>query len=269
MHSLCFSPKSFLSFSTLSPMTKTCLTLTHTKTILTINSTDHFVLLPFTKPNTKQERGRERESDQHPKTMSSKTTPTSNDHQWIECLPQTFMDSQSLNGFLESTPTARTSTAAVSKPIRRRSRASKKTPTTLLNANANNFRALVQQFTGCPNTPISFRNQRGPVNLNFGLKNATPLIEPLGKPYDYHDVQSQTVQPQQHQHQWSHFQETDQVLHDQQSMYSLNNVTSDVFQSLSINSNPSMQSTHGFGAANDVSLHDYAFSSTDDGYLML
>ncbi|XP_048318812.1 uncharacterized protein LOC112489192 [Ziziphus jujuba] len=154
--------------------------------------------------------------------MSSKTTPTSNDHQWIECLPQTFLDSQpsSLNGFLDSTPTARSGTTA-SKPIRRRSRASKKTPTTLLNANANNFRALVQQFTGCPSNPISFRNQKGPVNLNFGLKNATPLIEPLGKPYDYHDFQSQTVQPQQHQHQQSHFEETDQVLHDQQMCRSL------------------------------------------------
>ncbi|KAF3949029.1 hypothetical protein CMV_025044 [Castanea mollissima] len=48
----------------------------------------------------------------------------------------------------------------VSKPIRRRSRASKKTPTTLLNANTNNFRALVQQFTGCPSASISFSNQR-------------------------------------------------------------------------------------------------------------
>ncbi|OWM85708.1 VQ motif-containing protein 22 [Punica granatum] len=50
------------------------------------------------------------------------------------------------------------------KPIRRRSRASKRTPATVLNANTNNFRALVQQFTGCPSTAISFK---GPVNLSF------------------------------------------------------------------------------------------------------
>ncbi|KAJ0017161.1 hypothetical protein Pint_12112 [Pistacia integerrima] len=60
----------------------------------------------------------------------------------------------------------------VSKPVRRRSRASKKTPTTLLNANANNFRSLVQQFTGCPSSaPFSFGSKKGPVNLSFGLGN--------------------------------------------------------------------------------------------------
>ncbi|TYH94618.1 hypothetical protein ES332_A12G051900v1 [Gossypium tomentosum] len=56
------------------------------------------------------------------------------------------------------------------KPIRRRARASKKTPTTLLNADASNFRALVQRFTGCPTTPpLSTNNRRGPINLNFAL----------------------------------------------------------------------------------------------------
>ncbi|KAM7258479.1 hypothetical protein ACFE04_014220 [Oxalis oulophora] len=52
------------------------------------------------------------------------------------------------------------------KPVRRRrSRAPNKTPTTLLNASAGNFRALVQQFTGCR------KRQRGPINLNFALAN--------------------------------------------------------------------------------------------------
>ncbi|XWS40475.1 hypothetical protein CRYUN_Cryun18bG0143100 [Craigia yunnanensis] len=59
--------------------------------------------------------------------------------------------------------------ASSSKPIRRRPRASKKTPTTLLNANTSNFRALVQQFTGCPSAPLSPGNRRGPINLNFAL----------------------------------------------------------------------------------------------------
>lgn len=64
------------------------------------------------------------------------------------------------------------SSGGVSKPIRRRSRASKKTPTTLLSASTANFRALVQQFTGCQPTTggaISFGSQKGPITLNFGL----------------------------------------------------------------------------------------------------
>lgn len=55
------------------------------------------------------------------------------------------------------------------KPMRRRSRASKRTPTTVLQANTSNFRSLVQQFTGCPSTSISFN--KGPVNLNFSNHN--------------------------------------------------------------------------------------------------
>ncbi|KAK7359596.1 hypothetical protein VNO77_01557 [Canavalia gladiata] len=54
------------------------------------------------------------------------------------------------------------------KPIRKRSRASKRTPFTLLKANTSNFRTLVQQFTGCPNTttmPLAFH--KGPITLNF------------------------------------------------------------------------------------------------------
>ncbi|VFQ92688.1 unnamed protein product [Cuscuta campestris] len=38
----------------------------------------------------------------------------------------------------------------VSKPVRRRTRASRRTPTTVLNTDASNFRAMVQQFTGGP-----------------------------------------------------------------------------------------------------------------------
>ncbi|KAL5076167.1 hypothetical protein RYX36_015151 [Vicia faba] len=43
----------------------------------------------------------------------------------------------------------------VSKPIRRRSRASRRTPTTLLNTDTTNFRAMVQQFTGGPIAPFA------------------------------------------------------------------------------------------------------------------
>lgn len=55
---------------------------------------------------------------------------------------------------------------SASKPVRRRSRASKKTPTTLVNASISNFRAVVQQYTGCHTCPIT--NQKGPINLSFG-----------------------------------------------------------------------------------------------------
>ncbi|PIN17259.1 hypothetical protein CDL12_10081 [Handroanthus impetiginosus] len=55
----------------------------------------------------------------------------------------------------------------IGKPIRRRSRASTRAPTTLLNANASNFRALVQQFTGCHSPPLPFGAYKGPINLNF------------------------------------------------------------------------------------------------------
>lgn len=91
----------------------------------------------------------------------------------------------------------------VSKPVTRRSRASKKTPATLINASTANFRALVQQFTGCPpSTSISFGSHKGPINLNFGLGSAqnhscaTAETELLGNSY-YHRRLSQMQQPRQ------------------------------------------------------------------------
>ncbi|KAL7131339.1 hypothetical protein ABFS83_13G190800 [Erythranthe nasuta] len=69
---------------------------------------------------------------------------------------------------------------SVGKPIRRRSRASRKSPATLLNANASNFRALVQQFTGChsPLSPFGMTtttNYKGPINLNFAQHKSCNL----------------------------------------------------------------------------------------------
>ncbi|TKY57541.1 VQ motif-containing protein 22 [Spatholobus suberectus] len=63
----------------------------------------------------------------------------------------------------------------VSKPIRRRSRASRRTPTTLLNTDTTNFRAMVQQFTGAPSAPDHLFGSRPlPVNPN-GLMLAPSL----------------------------------------------------------------------------------------------
>lgn len=56
--------------------------------------------------------------------------------------------------------------AGSDKPLKRRSRASRRTPPTLLNANTSNFRALVQQYTGCQTS--GSKNQKGPINLSFG-----------------------------------------------------------------------------------------------------
>ncbi|KAJ7969428.1 VQ motif protein [Quillaja saponaria] len=79
--------------------------------------------------------------------------------------------SDSPNNSCTSTSTGQLSTPKgignLSKPIRRRSRATKKTPTTLLNANTTNFRALVQQFTGCPRTALSLGVHKGPITLSF------------------------------------------------------------------------------------------------------
>ncbi|KAK1309317.1 hypothetical protein QJS10_CPA09g00872 [Acorus calamus] len=59
----------------------------------------------------------------------------------------------------------------VGKTPRRRSRASRKPPTTLLNTDTTNFRAMVQQFTGGPlaaYTPGFQSNFRGTMNLGYG-----------------------------------------------------------------------------------------------------
>ncbi|KDP27418.1 hypothetical protein JCGZ_20246 [Jatropha curcas] len=109
--------------------------------------------------------------------------PTSSD--WLQFYDQTTIyghtSLSSSFGFSDSTiATSTTSSSSpnhqsipnkglISKPIRRRSRTSKKTPTTLLNANTSNFRALVQQFTGCHSKTSSFSSRKGPINLNFQM----------------------------------------------------------------------------------------------------
>ncbi|KAL2454288.1 vq domain-containing protein [Abeliophyllum distichum] len=55
-------------------------------------------------------------------------------------------------------------------PKRRRSRASKLTPTTFLNAHITNFRALVQKHTGCSHT------DKGPITLCFGSSSSSSSI---------------------------------------------------------------------------------------------
>ncbi|XP_030474747.1 VQ motif-containing protein 22 [Syzygium oleosum] len=95
-----------------------------------------------------------------------------------------------------------------SKPTRRRSRASRRTPTTILNANTTNFRSLVQQFTGCPSTSISFgsTHRSSPLNLSFmGLGHEHQVVSSaeasLRNNYSYGVQVQQQARPSQQLHQ--------------------------------------------------------------------
>ncbi|XP_021907145.1 VQ motif-containing protein 22 [Carica papaya] len=66
----------------------------------------------------------------------------------------------------------------VSRPMRRRTRASRRTPTTLLNTDTTNFRAMVQQFTGGPSAPFA----SGGPGFSFGMAPRTTLQTHIGNP---------------------------------------------------------------------------------------
>ncbi|CAL9132366.1 unnamed protein product [Musa acuminata var. zebrina] len=70
---------------------------------------------------------------------------------------------------------------------RRRPRASRRAPVTMLNTDTANFRAMVQQFTGVPSGPYSsgYRRGGGPV-VTFGRSSSDPVRETV------------TVFPEQH-----------------------------------------------------------------------
>ncbi|CAL9185731.1 unnamed protein product [Musa hybrid cultivar] len=84
----------------------------------------------------------------------------------------------------------------VGKPVRRRSRASRKVPTTMVNTDAANFRMMVQQFTGNPSGPYTagYHPGGGPVSnvSNDSVERAhqTTALMSFGNP-----------QPQQQQQQ--------------------------------------------------------------------
>ncbi|KAL2900643.1 VQ motif-containing protein 22 [Bienertia sinuspersici] len=61
----------------------------------------------------------------------------------------------------------------------RKSRALKRSPVTVLNADVSNFRALVQQLTGRPSAATRFRSQRGPLNINFRQSKEANMMLPL------------------------------------------------------------------------------------------
>ncbi|XWS30944.1 hypothetical protein CRYUN_Cryun23aG0034500 [Craigia yunnanensis] len=90
----------------------------------------------------------------------------------------------------------------VGKPVRRRSRASRRTPTTLLNTDTTNFRAMVQQFTGGSSAPFAPVGHSGGPNFGFGFGGRQPHVNPssLMVPPAGFQLQYQQQQPQQ-QHQ--------------------------------------------------------------------
>ncbi|CAI9090652.1 OLC1v1025469C1 [Oldenlandia corymbosa var. corymbosa] len=59
----------------------------------------------------------------------------------------------------------------IGKQVKRRTRASRRTPTTLVNSSIKNFRSVVQQYTGFRSSTASGFNSvdgKGPITLNFG-----------------------------------------------------------------------------------------------------
>ncbi|KNA15243.1 hypothetical protein SOVF_099930 [Spinacia oleracea] len=71
----------------------------------------------------------------------------------------------------------------VTKPARKRTRASRRTPTTLLNTDTTNFRAMVQQFTGGPSS-------------NFDIPGPSPqiFVNGMGRGYGVHQQMGQLQQ---------------------------------------------------------------------------
>lgn len=138
------------------------------------------------------------------------------------------------------------------KPVRRRSRASKTTPITLLKANTSNFRALVQQFTGCSTTTaMSLAIHKGPITLNFqqGTKqhiqhHTTKITTPM-PPQFATMISSNQVhrvsQPQQHL-----------IMTEPQSEYWFEHVEN---SDLCVPSSGSCMDD-GFGFDDDFSLHE-------------
>ncbi|KAG2239192.1 hypothetical protein Bca4012_023953 [Brassica carinata] len=76
----------------------------------------------------------------------------------------------------------------VSKPTRRRSRASRRTPTTLLNTDTANFRAMVQQYTGGPSA-MAF----GSPSSVFSLTSSGPTAGTSSGGYQYANILNQAA----------------------------------------------------------------------------
>jgi len=108
------------------------------------------------------------------------------------------------------------------KPIRRRSRASRRTPTTLLNTDTTNFRAMVQQFTGGPAMPYATGSHpqypfpRGGSNFSFGVESRNQILNPTPSSGAFYQLQLQQQQQQQQREQQQREQQQHEPYYQQQ-----------------------------------------------------
>ncbi|CAA2934168.1 Hypothetical predicted protein [Olea europaea subsp. europaea] len=93
-----------------------------------------------------------------------------------------------------------------SRPLRRRTRASRRTPITLLNTDTSNFRAMVQQFTGGPSSSFASRPEyTNGINFGFGHGTQQTMNPSAAMPQSGFQVQFQRQQLQYPNHQQESF----------------------------------------------------------------
>lgn len=106
------------------------------------------------------------------------------------------MTTTSPNMNRDSNPDRLSAEGSVSRPARRRPRASRRTPVTTMSTDAANFRAMVQHFTGAPSTTSAPEASRGGMNVEFGLGAArSGEVAPSGS-FQQHLQQQQFHQNQ-------------------------------------------------------------------------
>ncbi|KAL4384310.1 hypothetical protein GQ457_15G024340 [Hibiscus cannabinus] len=123
-----------------------------------------------------------------------------------------------------SSPTG-SSGGRVTRPVRRRTRASRRVPPFLVSTDVENFRAMVQHFTAgpCASAPPVPGPHMGEPSLGFGFGERQPYGDPgnslMVPPADLSHLQYQQQQQQQQQQQMlSQFQHQNQAY-----MFSMNN----------------------------------------------
>ncbi|KAI5406732.1 hypothetical protein KIW84_053133, partial [Lathyrus oleraceus] len=123
--------------------------------------------------------------------------------------PATTLPPETINPTSPTSATNLGPDGRVSKPIRRRSRASRRTPTTLLNTDTTNFRAMVQQFTGGPIAPFAAAASSSPPNfstlagLGLGPRASSHPMNQTMMSHPLYQHQQQLQQYQQHYNMYS------------------------------------------------------------------
>lgn len=103
------------------------------------------------------------------------------------------------------------------KPSRKRPRTSRRAPTTLLNTDTSNFRAMVQRFTGVQSAPYGTAVvPGGGTTLNFGIGFNNPASQPAALP----SFEAEETRPNQYQYQYQHLQQqAERFMLPQQTQY--------------------------------------------------